>query len=320
MRFVFGPVPSRRLGQSLGIDPIPLKTCNWNCVYCQLGSTHSLIPPAQRAEYFPREEIGAEIRQVLASPQTTKIDWVTFVGSGEPTLHTGIGWLLRQAKSLTDIPVAVITNGSLLYMPQVRQDLSCANAVLPTLDSGNEKAYLKINRPHPELTFKSLVDGLISFRQEYKGQLWVEVMLLKGVNDTEASLQEIASVLQRIAPDQIHINFPTRPPSEPWVQPSDEIGLARAIEIFGHLSHVIRPAEGAFHSQDTNNSLESLLGILQRHPMEEEELKSTLEQWQPGHVEIWLQRLSESGKAQRLQQHGRSYWRLIHTGYPEDIS
>jgi wyosine [tRNA(Phe)-imidazoG37] synthetase (radical SAM superfamily) len=139
MKYVFGPVPSRRLGQSLGIDTIPLKTCNWNCVYCQLGRTVPLTN--KRREYFPRDEIIAEVEQALGTHKPGEIDWVTFVGSGEPMLHAGMGWLIRKVKELTEssahrLPVAVITNGSLLYMPEVREELAAADAVLPTLDAG----------------------------------------------------------------------------------------------------------------------------------------------------------------------------------------
>src|SRR4030042_2371613 len=176
MKYVFGPVPSRRLGQSLGIDPVPLKTCNWNCVYCQLGRT---IPLKNvRGEFFPREDILTEVKQALASHKLGEIDWVTFVGSGETTLHTGLGWLVRQVKLLTDIPVAIITNGSLLYLPEVRREISSADAVLPSLDAGNIKLYRRINRPHPEIRFTRLVDGLVAFREEYQGKLWIEVMLV----------------------------------------------------------------------------------------------------------------------------------------------
>ena len=227
MKFVFGPVPSRRLGQSLGIDPVPLKTCNWNCVYCQLGRTIPL--KNERREFFPREDILAEVEQALASHAPGEIDWVTFVGSGETTLHAGIGWLIRQVKLLTHLPVAVITNGSLLYLPEMRCELSPADAVLPSLDAGNARLYRKINRPHPEISFKRLVNGLIAFRKEYQGKLWVEVMLVRGLNDTEAAaLREIATILKSIQPDEVHILQPDRPPVETWVQPPDEEGLLRA--------------------------------------------------------------------------------------------
>jgi len=178
MKYVFGPVPSRRLGQSLGIDTIPLKTCNWNCVYCQLGRTKPLIN--ERKEYFPPDDILTEVRQALDAHQPGEIDWVTFVGSGEPMLHSGMGYLIRKVKDMTDLPVAVITNGSLLYQPEVRQELLPADAVLPTLDAGTPGLYRHINRPHADLTFDRLLAGLIDFRREYRGKLWVEVMLEPG--------------------------------------------------------------------------------------------------------------------------------------------
>ena len=176
--------PSGDLGQSLGIDTIPLKTCNWNCVYCQLGRSVPLTN--ERLEYFPAEDILLEVEQALRSHKSGEIDWVTFVGSGEPTLHSRMGELIRRVKNLTPLPVAVITNGALLYLPKVREELSAADAILPTLDAGNARLYRKINRPHPDFTFERLVEGLVTFRKEYQGKLWVEVMLVHGLNDRGA--------------------------------------------------------------------------------------------------------------------------------------
>jgi wyosine [tRNA(Phe)-imidazoG37] synthetase (radical SAM superfamily) len=207
MKYVFGPVPSRRLGQSLGIDTIPLKTCNWNCVYCQLGRTQPVTN--EREEYVPSEEILAEVQEALSSHESGEIDWVTFVGSGEPTLHSRIGWLIGQVKRMTDLPVAVITNGSLLYRPEVRQELRAADATMPTLDAGEAMLYRQINRPHPDVTYERLLDGLKAFRQEYTGKLWMEVMLVRGLNDLPQALWDIAKALQEIKPDAIHINLPT---------------------------------------------------------------------------------------------------------------
>jgi wyosine [tRNA(Phe)-imidazoG37] synthetase (radical SAM superfamily) len=207
MKHVFGPVPSRRLGQSLGIDPVPPKTCNWNCVYCQLGRSVPLTN--ERREYFPREEIIAEVEQALASHKPGEIDWVTFVGSGETTLHASIGWMIRKVKLLTQLPVAVITNGSLLFLPQVREELVVADAVLPTLDAGTAKLYRQINRPHPDITFDLLVEGYIAFRKEYTGQFLLEVMLIQGLNDTPQALWDITKVLRHIQPDAVQITLPT---------------------------------------------------------------------------------------------------------------
>jgi wyosine [tRNA(Phe)-imidazoG37] synthetase (radical SAM superfamily) len=306
MSLVFGPVPSRRLGQSLGIDPIPPKTCNWNCVYCQLGRTVPLTN--ERREYLPRREILAEVMQALLAHKRGEIDWVTFVGSGEPTLHIGIGWLIREVKTLTHLPVAVITNGSVLCLPEVREELAAADAVLPTLDAGNAQLYRQINRPWPKLTFERFVSGLVAFRHEYHGSLWVEVMLVKEMNDTQQALREIAAVLRRIRPDQVHINLPIRPPAETWVQPSGEEALMRATAILGDIAQVVHLAEGTFDFSGCENVVDAIVSIITRHPMREEELTRALECWAPGHVGAVLAELGASGQAQVVERYGTRFW------------
>jgi wyosine [tRNA(Phe)-imidazoG37] synthetase (radical SAM superfamily) len=314
MRFVFGPLPSRRLGQSLGVDPLPLKVCNWNCVYCQLGRTVPLSN--ERREYFPRESILAEVREALDGQRPGAVDWVTLVGSGETTLHAGIGWLLRQIKSLTSIPVAVITNGSLLHLPGVREELSVADAVLASLDAGSPRLYRLINRPWPGLTYELLLQGLIAFRREYRGQLWIEVMLMKGINDSVEALKEIAGALEPVQPDQVHISVPSRPPAEPSVQRPDEEGLRRAEAILGSRALLISPTEGAFDLSGYEDVTGAILAIITRHPMREEELRRTLERWSPGQVEEALRKLSASGEAQVVERCGERFWSAAACRYP----
>jgi wyosine [tRNA(Phe)-imidazoG37] synthetase (radical SAM superfamily) len=315
MKFVYGPIPSRRLGQSLGIDPVPLKTCNWNCVYCQLGRT--LPVTNARGEFFPRQEILAEVEQALAAHGPGEIDWVTFVGSGETTLHNGIGWLIQQVKLRTELPVGVITNGALLYLPDLRQELLAADAVMPTLDAGNATLYRKLNRPHPEATFQRLVDGLVAFRHEYSGKLWVQVMLVKGLNDTEVALTEIAEVLQTIQPDEVHLLLPIRPPAETWVEPANEAGLQRACAIIGNIARVVHPASGRFNLNGTTTLVEAIVNIVTRHPMREDELIEALNHWSPGEVATTLSMLEKSGGVQVVERMGTRFWSASPAFYPK---
>jgi wyosine [tRNA(Phe)-imidazoG37] synthetase (radical SAM superfamily) len=316
MNYVFGPVPSRRLGQSLGIDTIPLKTCNWNCVYCQLGRTVPLTN--ERKEYYPSEDILAEVKAALDSHQPGEIDWVTFVGSGEPTLHSGIGRLIREVKAFTSLPIAVITNGSLLYLPDVRRDLAQADVVMPSLDAGTAVLYRQINRPHPEVTFDRLLNGLIAFRQEYNGKIWIEVMLVQGLNDTEKTLQEIAAVLHRIRPDEVHINLPSRPPAETWVRPSDEEGLMRARAILGDMAVVVHPVEGEFDLSGFDTAVDAIIAIITRHPMRQEELERTLARWTPDRVQEALADLEAGGRAQVVERFGARFWSAAPSHYPDE--
>jgi len=250
----------------------------------------------------------AEVEAALAEHAPGEIDWVTFVGSGETCLHTGLGWMIRQVKRLTELPVAVITNGSLLYQPELRDDLAPANAVLPSLDAGEARLYRTINRPHPQATYERLVQGLMDFWTDYPGKLWVEVMLLQGVNDDEQSLRRIGSVLGRIRPDAVHLLLPTRPPAEPWVRPADEEGVARAAAILGEVAEVVHPAEGEFDLGDSDDIVDAVLGVITRHPMRQDELERALADRKGTDVQRALQLLAESGRAKVIERHGVRFW------------
>jgi len=316
MKYIFGPIPSRRLGKSLGIDPVPLKTCNWNCVYCQLGRSAPLT--LERGEYVPRHELLAEVEQTLAAYRPGEIDWVTFVGSGEPTLHSGLGWMVRQVKALTDLPVAVITNGSLLYLPEVRDELSVADTVMPTLDAGSARLYRQINRAAPPFSFEKLAEGLYRFRQMYYGKLWIEVMLIHGLNDTPEALQELALALKAIQPDQVHITLPVRPPAEAWVRPSDMAGLRRAEAILGKVALVSVPAASEARAARTGELAETILSVVTRHPMQEDELMILFSRWSEEEVHVALDALAREHKIQALERDGRSFWGAAAANYLDD--
>jgi wyosine [tRNA(Phe)-imidazoG37] synthetase (radical SAM superfamily) len=317
MKTVFGPVPSRRLGQSLGIDPVPFKTCNWNCVYCQLGRTSPFA--LERREYVSRTEILEQVQEALAIHQPGEIDWITFVGSGETCLHRELGWLINAVKQETEIPVAVITNGSLLHLPEVRRELQAADAVLPSLDAASERLYRKINRPHHSLTIEMLIDGLKTFRAEYQGQLWVEVMLIKGLNDAERDLQALATVLEQIQADEIHLLLPTRPPVEPWVEPPDEVTLQRAQFILGKRARLVAETSGTFDLSSERSAVEALLSILTRHPMCESNLLAALEKWLPGKGAQTLESLRSTGRVQVISRCGQRFWSVAQALYTEEM-
>lgn len=318
MKYVFGPVPSRRLGRSLGVDPIPLKTCNWNCVYCQLGRTKPLTN--ERKNYLAPEEIVAQVKSSLAAHPPGDIDWVTFVGSGEPALHTSLGRMIREVKILTELPVAVITNGSLLYLPEIRKELAEADAVMPSLDAGTPELYRKINRPHPDITFERLLNGLVAFRHEYTGRLWIETMLLHELNDTEPALADLAGALRRIEPDEVHINLPVRPPAETWVRPPNEKRLMQALEILGYTAHIVPPAEGTFDLSGDESVVDAIVGVITRHPMRQKELEEALSKWTPGQVGQALAELEASGRAKVVERNGIRYWSAEPAHYPDKMT
>jgi wyosine [tRNA(Phe)-imidazoG37] synthetase (radical SAM superfamily) len=306
MKYVYGPVLSRRLGQSLGVDPIPLKTCNWNCVYCQLGRSTPLTN--QRKDYFPAQKIFKEIIDALKTYEPYQIDWITFSGSGEPLLCASIGWIIRELSQVTRIPIALITNGSLLYLQEVREAIMDADAVLPSINAGSAELYRRINRPHPEITFTKHVEGLVKFRNIYRGRLWIELMLIKGLNDTEEALKDIAAVLRNIRPDEVHINLPVRPPSETWIWPTEEDGLIRAMAVLGDVARVIRPINGALVLGHYETVIDAVLGIITRHPLREEELIRMLEHWTPWEVRAAIAELQESGKIQVVERYGKRFF------------
>jgi wyosine [tRNA(Phe)-imidazoG37] synthetase (radical SAM superfamily) len=306
MKHVYGPVPSRRLGRSLGIDPIPLKTCNYNCVYCQLGRS---TPLTNRRQTFAEPgQVVAEVKRALESHAAHEIDWVTFVGSGEPTLHQDLGWMIRAVKATTRIPVAVITNGGLLHRPEVRRELRVADAVLPTLDAGSASLFRRINRSHPDLSFVRLIEGMIAFRQEFRGALWVEVMLVRGVNETDASLEDLEAWLQRIRPDEVHLSLPIRPPAESWVRPARTAGIARATARLGKIARVLRPPDGEFDLSGSEDLVDAVVAVITRHPMRQDELERALERWAPGELDAVLSRLLSSGQAKVVTRYGARFW------------
>jgi wyosine [tRNA(Phe)-imidazoG37] synthetase (radical SAM superfamily) len=257
-QLVYGPVPSRRLGRSLGVDLVPLKTCTFDCVYCQLGRTTRKTVRRQR--WVDPSDVIAQVRARLESEP----DVIALAGSGEPTLHAGIGDVIAGIKRLTDIPVAVITNGSLLGRPAVRLGLAAADIVLPSLDAPDDGLFRLVNRPHEALRFDDVVRGMIAFRHGYRGQMWLEVMLLAGVTGMLAEVERLAEVAARISPDRIQLNTAVRPPAESFVMPVANDTLQDFAVLFTPHAEVIAdtaPADG-----DRVAARADILALLSRRP------------------------------------------------------
>lgn len=221
---LFGPVPSRRLGISLGIDLVPHKTCSYNCIYCECGKTTDLT--TERREYVRTDEVIEELREYLRS--SPHLDYITLAGSGEPTLHSGMGEIIRFLKA--EFPayrVAVLTNGSLLPDPEVRADLMEADLVIPTLNAVSEPAFRKINRPHRDITQKAVIEGITAFAREFQGAIWLEVFIVPGINDSDEEVRLINAAITAIGPDKVQLNTLDRPGAVAWVEPADEATLKR---------------------------------------------------------------------------------------------
>ncbi|MBN2211841.1 MAG: radical SAM protein [Sedimentisphaerales bacterium] len=266
---VFGPVPSRRLGRSLGVDLTPFKTCTYDCIYCQLGAT--TCKTIQRKEWFSIEAILKDLKSKLDS----RPDYITLSGSGEPTLYSAIGPLIEQIKSLTKIPVAVLTNGSLLWRPEVRQAVMSADLVIPSLDAGCEETFQYVNRPCPEITFEHLLRGLRDFRKEYQGQYWLEVLIVGGVATTGKEIEKLSRCIHKISPDRVQVNTVVRPPTESFVLPVSPgrlhdiaARLHERAEVIADFQHV-----SSLHFAATRDEV---LNLLRRRPCTVEDITDGL--------------------------------------------
>jgi wyosine [tRNA(Phe)-imidazoG37] synthetase (radical SAM superfamily) len=289
MSHLFGPVPSRRLGRSLGVDLIPRKTCPFNCIYCEVGPT---TRPTLRRFHHQAQAILRELAEFLAEEQRP-IDFITLAGSGEPTLSLDLGRIISEIKAKTSIPVAVLTNGALLYLPEVRRDLAQADVVLPSLDAAREETFQAINRPLPGYTLSQLVAGLAAFRREYRGQIWLEIMLLKGVNDSAAELAALSRVLKDLAPDKVQLNTSVRPVVEDWARALTREEMAAAATILGPGVEVIASFNGGVLPYPSPGDAD-LVEMLSRRPMTTVDLSRVLGLPLPQVLDR-LQRLCQAG-------------------------
>jgi len=272
---LFGPVPSRRLGISLGVDLVPMKTCTLNCIYCECGNTSLLT--LERKEYVSLESVKRELTHYFANHILP--DYITFSGSGEPTLNSKLGDVIHFLRDLApNIPVAVLTNGTLFSQKQVRTDVKDASVVIPSLDAATETIFRKINRPPLQLRLDTTIDGLVQFRKEYTGEIWLEIFIVPGMNDTDQELTALKHAIEKIKPDQVQLNTLDRPGTVSTLRPATREELERVLDSFQmeNAAIIADPPDhkGLFaYRKDTESAI---LGTIARRPCTSRDLSEIL--------------------------------------------
>ena len=306
-KHLFGPVPSRRLGVSLGVDLIPFKTCTFDCVYCECGRTTALT--VGRRAFVPAGEVIKELEDFLS--KKPELDYVTFSGSGEPTLHPGIGKIISFLKKKHgEYPIAVITNGSLLFRKPVRKALSAADIVIPSLDAVSENVFGKINRPAPSLKIAKIIGGIADFRAGYNGKIWLEIFIVPGLNDTPGELKKMKRILKDINPDKIQLNSLARPGTEPWVASATVMTLVNIAKFFKPLKAEIITEFSRKRREKIapGNISEKILNTVRRRPVTAEDI-SVILGLRAGEVNKCIGLLLERRKIRSLHHLGKVFFK-----------
>jgi wyosine [tRNA(Phe)-imidazoG37] synthetase (radical SAM superfamily) len=303
-RYTYGPVPSRRLGLSLGIDIVPYKVCTYDCVYCQLGKTRQKT--LLRKEYTPALDILKEIKSIL--DKTRDIDYITFSGSGEPTLHKDLGYLIKEVKKISSIPVAVLTNGSLLSMSEVRKTLMHADLVVPTLCAADQDTFSNIHRSHAQLEINMIIEGYVKFREMYDGLIWLEVMLVKGINDKPEQIENLKRIIERIDPDRIHLNTVVRPPSEKYAHPVSLETMRRIKDMLGEKCEIIADFEPKRTDASPGRQLEIITAVAARRPVTMDDLAESTGLHR-NQILKYIQLLLDKGMLEMTEHNGKQYYK-----------
>lgn len=303
--YLFGPVPSRRLGRSLGVDIVPMKTCTLDCVYCQLGRTTNRT--VQRMEYVPTEDVLADFNTWFSEGGAA--DYVTLSGSGEPTLHSRFGEIIRGIQAVTYIPVALLTNGTLLWDPQVRDAACAADILIPSLDAATAEGFRKVNRPDPSLDVETIIEGLATAKQECPGEMWLEVMLVEGVNDSPGDLSALREAIEHIKPDRTQINTPVRPAPGRKAQALDSQRLVRAQEALGPTAEIVAPSELYVQDAHTAAGVRDVENLLRRRPCTLDDIARGLGM-HPNEVSKYVWALLNQGQISSIERGDAVYYIL----------
>ena len=322
MKYLFGPVYSRRLGHSLGIDLLPPKICTLNCVYCEVGPTTELT--CERKEYVPTEEILKEIDQVLEQGTSGQpIDVFTLTAMGEPTLHTGIGKIIAYLKSKTDKPVAVLTNGTLFFDPKVRAELSAADIVIPSLDAARQESFERVNQPATMVNLEQVIEGLALFRREFRGELWLEILLVRDMNDSLEDLVALQQAVRKINPTRIQLNTVARPPMDDRARPVTREkmeqaaamladGYAGRIDILIDFQAIGKKRDGNGKQARKQQALvEEIAAMLQRRPCPLEEIDKALHVQDLDLTRECVQMLVDTGRIEKIAHDDKEFYHYV---------
>lgn len=283
---------------------MPLKTCCFNCIYCQLGPTPATT--LERAEYAPADEVVKEVKARLA--EGPPLDYITLGGSGEPTLNSSFGAVAERIREFAHVPVALLTNGALFYLSEVRAACNAIDVVIPSLDAGDEETFQRINRPHPDLTLEKVARGLAALRDEFAGEIWLEVFLVLGMNTADADVEALRLQIGRIRPDRIQLNTAVRPPAEEFARPVPEARLEQIREMLGPAAEVIADLEALGLAPDMAATMQDVLEMLRRRPCTLEDIATGLCIHQNEAVK-YVQQLLKDGELVEARKGGRAFYR-----------
>lgn len=308
-KHLFGPVPSRRLGISLGVDLVPHKVCSLNCIYCECGSTTRLT--LERDEYVPFDEVLEELEDYFT--KNPEPDFITFSGAGEPTLNSRIGEILSHIKELKpSIRVALITNGTLFFDPALRRELLDIDVVLPSLDAATDTAFRKVNRPRKDLNVEQYVSGLIDFKKEFKGEFWLEVLILPGYNDDPENILALKKAIQSIEPDRIQLNTLDRPGVIDGLRPATRGELETIVSEWEmeHVEIVVPVAEREESKAFRTDVEAAILETISRRPCTIDDIQQILG-IHVNEINKYLGTLEESGQIETNRQERGVFYQLV---------
>lgn len=306
MSILFGPVPSRRLGRSLGLDMVPYKTCSFNCLYCELGkTTHQTLQ--RSSDWVKADQVAQELKERLPDLKD-KVDYLTLGGSGEPTLNSHLGEIVSFIKEFTSLPLSILTNSSLLSDPKVRRELKDVDLIVPSLDAISQPVFEQINLPLPGITAEEILVGLVALRQEYQGQIWLEILFCQNINDTAAEVELLCQAIEKIRPDRVQINSVVRPPAFEGVLPSTPERLQQIADLIGPKAEVVgQPHLQGADASSSRSFQTRIIEMVNRRPCTLDDLAQAIG-LHPVELVKTLNDLTNSGLVKLRSHQGKNFY------------